>query len=115
MTDDDHKPLTATTVRELGIQFDGFKEVTALQFKEINGNLTDLIQTIKDTNSSKADQKDFIALSVLVDTKADKKDVNAIEIIQGKSWIKNTASAIIGAIITGMVALIVFFLTNIHK
>jgi len=108
MPEDEPKSLTATTVRELGMQFNGFKEVTALQFKEVNGNLTDLVDALHAATSTKADQKDFAVLASLVDTKATQKDVDTINTILGKNWVKQTASAVMGVLVTTLIGVIVF-------
>lgn len=115
MQENEHKTIAATTVRELGIQFDGFKDVTRLQFKEVNTNLTNLVRVLHEANSTKADQKDLVALAATVATKADQKDVDANTRVIGKRWVNNSLSAVLGAILTGLVGLVVYLLASVHK
>ena len=109
MPEDEHKPLTATTVRELGIEFAGFRDVVKLQFAEINKNISDLVTALRDANDSKADKSDLEAVRTLVTTKADQKDVDnntirikSLEKFNGfKStllWVGLVASAIINIV-----------------
>lgn len=94
MSEDEHKPLTATTVRELGIELSGFREVVKLQFKETNSNISELVDAIKLSNDNKADKKDLDALTVIVEAKADKTAVASnilrIEALSSSNGLKTT-------------------------
>jgi len=109
MDNKDNKPLTATTVRELGIEFSGFRDLVSQQFKTVNKNIEELIIALNKANDSKADIKDLDNLRVVVNEKADKKDVmmNAanIELLKKMNGLKSTllwvglvASAIINIV-----------------
>lgn len=110
MPEDDHKPLTATTVRELGIEFSGFRDVVKLQFAEVNKNITDLVVALREANDNKADKADLEVIRILANTKADQKDVDnntirikSLEKFNGfKStllWVGLVASAIINIVL----------------
>jgi len=78
MEDKDNKPLTATTVRELGIEIAGFIKLVNHQFQELNKTIRDLTAAHVATNNNKANKEDLNALASVVADKADKDDLNAL-------------------------------------
>lgn len=64
MKSDDHQP--ATTVRELGISLDGFKELMTERIDVMNQRIENLATTVKESTSDKANKQDLIDLTLRV-------------------------------------------------
>jgi len=109
MEDKDDKTLTATTVRELGIEFAGFIKLVNQQFYQLNKTIQDLIKSREYSNDKKADKTDLDALAIIVSSKADlrlvidnSEDIETLKKLNGlKStllWVGLVASAIINIV-----------------
>jgi len=106
MEDKDNKPLTATTVRELGIELSGFKDLTALQFKALTDSIVALTQTLNTAIKDKADRSELASLRQIVEQKAtltavqaQEEDIAALKKSKGLVWVYSTLSAVFGAIL----------------
>lgn len=53
---------TPTTVRELGIEFRGFKNLVDERFVNLSADINRLAKALEEANSQKADQKDLLDL-----------------------------------------------------
>lgn len=54
----DDSKNTPTTVRELGIQFQGFRDLVDERFTNLTSNIQRLADALENANSNKADKKD---------------------------------------------------------
>ena len=102
MSEDSHQQ-PATTVRELGIQFNGFMSLTDERFKNMNDAINRLAKALEDSNSTKADLKDVIELRTDFETFKTKTDLR----LDKKPWVAIFLSGTLMTVLTATVLYVV--------
>jgi len=100
MTEDNRN--TPTTVRELGIEFQGFRSLVDVKFQSLTESIERLANALENSNSNKADRKDLDDLIVRI---------VALELAQNKKpWAIMILS---GAFMTVFTAVILYVVNDL--
>lgn len=93
-----------TTVKELGIELQGFKELVGLKFDTMSGEITRLVKALEDASESKADKATVAALEVRVQ--------GLEKAVSKKPW---TAIFLSGALMTVLTSTIIYVVNDILR
>lgn len=95
---------TPTTVRELGIEFQGFRSLVDVKFQSLTSSFDRLSLALETANANKADKADLEALAV---------KVLALELLsQKRPWAVMILSSAVSIVFTAVVLYVINDLLN---